>query len=144
LLLKSAAVPVTVVVPTLNVLPDAGEETTVALQLSVAVVVNVTAALQFPVVAVCVIADGQLITGAWLSVTVTVNEQVDVLPLPSVAVLVTVCVPTVNELPEAGLETVDDTEQLSVAVEVKVTTAEQRPPAAFTLIPFEQVTTGAV
>jgi len=36
---------------------------------------------------------GQLMTGFSVSVTVTVNEQLDVLPAASVAVLVTVVVP---------------------------------------------------
>ena len=58
---------------------------------------------------------GQVIAGAWLSVTVTVNEQVLVLPEGSVAVAVTPVVPTGNVLPLEGL---NDTlaEQLSVAV----------------------------
>ena len=46
---------------------------------------------------------GQLITGAVLSLTVTVNEQAAVLPAPSVAVAVTVVVPRANVLPLAGL-----------------------------------------
>ena len=42
------------------------------------------------------------ITGNWPSFTVTVNEQVDVLPAASVAVAVTVVGPKANTLPEAG------------------------------------------
>jgi hypothetical protein len=41
---------------------------------------------------------GQTMVGAVLSFTVTVCEQVAVLPLPSVAVHITVVVPTGNEL----------------------------------------------
>ena len=49
---------------------------------------------------------------------VTVNEQLDVFPAPSVAVQVTVAVaPTVNVLPDAG-EHATVAEQLSVAVGV--------------------------
>ena len=46
---------------------------------------------------------GQVITGAVLSLTVTVNEQAAVLPEASVAVAVTVEVPNAKVLPLAGL-----------------------------------------
>jgi hypothetical protein len=57
-----------------------------------------------------------VIVGACVSFTVTVNEQVAVLPLASVAVTVTVVVPTGNVLPEAGLPLVVTPGQLSEAV----------------------------
>ena len=65
---------------------------------------------------------GQEITGFSPSVTVTLNEQVEVLPAASVAVEVTVVVPTVKNEPLAGDETTF-AEQLSVAVTEKLTTA---------------------
>ena len=75
--------------------------------------------------------DGHVIDGAWLPKTVTVKEQVAVFPLTSVAVLVTVVVPKLNVLPEAGLDIVVEIEQLSVDVTLKVTTALQFPIKAF-------------
>jgi hypothetical protein len=42
---------------------------------------------------------GQVITGAWISFTVTVKLQVDVLPATSVACHTLVVVPTGNTLP---------------------------------------------
>ena len=75
----------------------------VAEQLSVAVAWKVITALQLPVGKTTLIAAGQVITGGWLSTTVTVNEQVAVCPLPSVAVAVTVVAPSAKVLPDAGL-----------------------------------------
>ena len=70
------------------------------------------------------ISDGQVILGFWLSLTITVNVQVAVNPTASVAVQVTVVVPTLNSEPEAGLQIVATPGQLSVAVgEAYVTTA---------------------
>jgi hypothetical protein len=61
--------------------------------------------------------------GAVLGVDmVTVKLQVDVFPLTSVATLFTVVVPTGKVLPDAGVLTMLATEQLSVAVTLKVTT----------------------
>ena len=53
-----------------------------------------------------------------MSLTVTVNIQVDLLPAASVAVAVTVVVPLGKTDPEAGLETTVRLEQLSVAFTV--------------------------
>jgi hypothetical protein len=51
------------------------------------------------------------------ALTVTKNEQVAVLPLPSTAVATTVVVPMGNALPEAGLKVMaGDAVQLSVVV----------------------------
>ena len=58
---------------------------------------------------------GHVITGGCVSFTVTVNEQVAVLPAPSVAVAVTVVVPFGKVEPEAGEDTTVGVEQLSVA-----------------------------
>jgi hypothetical protein len=98
---------VTVVVPTGNIDPDAGEQTVEAPgQFSPGTgVVKVTTMLlrggQVSAVT-AVIFCGQLIVGACVSFTVTVNEQVAVLPPASVAVQVTVVVPMGKGDPEAG------------------------------------------
>jgi hypothetical protein len=76
-----------------------------------------------------------------LSTTVTVNEQVDVLPFASVAVEFTVVVPTGNSEPEAGTLTTDE-EQLSVEVTEKLTAAPQTPGVVFTVIFAGQLMTG--
>ena len=65
-----------------------------------------------------------------MSVTVTVNVQLDVLPLASVAVFVTVVVPTGNVLPLVVLLTRFVTLQLSVALTVKVTLLRLHRPAS--------------
>ena len=62
-----------------------------------------------------------------LSLTVTVNVQVDLLPAASVAVEVTVVMPIGKAEPEGGLETTVTPGQLSVAVTVKFTTAVHLP-----------------
>ena len=83
------------VVPTLKVVPDDGLETIVEmLQLSLAVTLKFTTALQLVASLVWVISDGQVIDGISLSVTVTLKVQEFVLPFTSVAVLVTDVVPT--------------------------------------------------
>src|SRR5436190_1342209 len=86
--LASVAVFVTVVTPTPNVLPLGGRLTRlVTLQLSVALTVNVTLLrLHRPASAVTIKLLGHVITGFCVSVTVTVNAQLLVLPLASVAV----------------------------------------------------------
>src|SRR3990172_104589 len=61
---------------------------------------------------------GQVIAGACASTTVTVNEQLVVLPAASVAVQVTVVAPTGKVEPEGGLHCKVRPGQLSVAVEV--------------------------
>ena len=50
----------------------------------------------------CVILAGQVIAGACVSFTVTVNEQVDVLPTPSVAIQTLVVVP-IGNVPPLGI-----------------------------------------
>ena len=61
---------------------------------------------------------GQVTCIGWLLVTVTVNEQVEVLPAASVALTVTVETPTGNVEPEAGVAVTVTLPQLSVAVGV--------------------------
>src|ERR1043165_2613031 len=66
-----------------------------SLQLSVATgALYLTTAPQIPGSVFTEIFAGQVITGGWVSFTVTVNEQVAVFPLTSFAVTVTVVVPT--------------------------------------------------
>ena len=96
-----------------------------------------------PAAAFTTILLGQVMLGAWLSFTVTVKEQVEVFPCPSLAVAVTVVVPKANVEPETGLYVKVAVPQLSVAVAAKVTTWVQRPAAAFTLKLAGQVMLGA-
>ena len=65
-----------------------------------------------------------------MSVTVTVKVQVLVLPLASVALLVTVVTPTGKVLPLAGLLATFVTLQLSVALTAKVTLLRLHRPAS--------------
>ena len=59
---------------------------------------------------------GQTIVGGCVSVTVTVKEQVAVLPDVSVAVAVTVVVPFGNVDPDGGFATTVTPGQLSLAI----------------------------
>ena len=78
-----------------------------------------------------------------MSVTVTVKVQLVVLPLASVAVLVTVVTPTGNVLPLAGVLTTFATLQLSVVLTLKVTLLRlQRPASALRTKLPGQVSTG--
>src|SRR5205085_1365190 len=71
---------------------------------------------------------GTFTTGFSVSLTVTVNEPVVVLPWPSVAVTFTVVVPFGKVLPEGMLVLTLAVPQLSLALRpVKLTTAEQEP-----------------
>ena len=83
----SVAVFITVVVPFGNTEPEGGLLTTVTPgQLSLAVTIKVTTAVQRPGSVDLTIFAGQVIVGFSASLTVTVNEQLaDVLPLASVA-----------------------------------------------------------
>lgn len=61
--------------------------------------------------------DGQVIEGACVSLTVTVNEQLAGLPDASLTVQLTVVVPFANVEPDGGVQTgVPTPGQLSVAV----------------------------
>jgi hypothetical protein len=97
----SVAVTFTVVVPTGNKVPEAGDEvTTVPVQLSEATgVVHVTIAPHTPASLLRVIFAGQVTVGGWLSITLTVKVQK---PPPTVEVEVTVVVPTGKNVPDAG------------------------------------------
>ena len=97
----SVAVQVTVVVPTLKQDPDAGVHKVVTPgQLSLAVgggkVTTTHGSLTVAVVVVTSV--GQVIDGAWVSLTVTVNEQLG----PAVVVQVTVVMPTGKDEVDAG------------------------------------------
>jgi uncharacterized protein YunC (DUF1805 family) len=124
----SVAVYVTGVVPTENVLPGALVVVSVPpAQLSVNVGgVQVTTAWQ-DALALTVIFEGQPeITGFTASWTITLKEQVDVLPAASVAVYVTGVVPMEKVLPGAFVVVSVPPAQLSVNVgAVQVTTAWQ-------------------
>ena len=125
--LGSVAVAFTVVVPTGNVDPDGGVATTLTgVQLSVAVTLKLTTAEHRPVSLLTVMFVGHVITGGVTSVTVTVNEQLEAETLPeaSVAVQLTEVVPTGNADPVAGVQDTVAPGQLSLAVAVKLTTAE--------------------
>jgi hypothetical protein len=111
----SVAVIVTGVEPGTNEDPEAIDVLTLAVQLSVAVALKFTTALQEPGSVFTCMSAGQFITGLSLSATVTSNEHVDTLPDASVAVLVTVVVPIANVDPDGGTDTTV-AEQLSVAV----------------------------
>ena len=74
--------------------------------------------------------------------TVTVNAHVEVLPCASVAVLVTVVVPTAKVLPLAGLLATVTPAQLSVALTLNVTLLLHPPGAALTVMALGQVICG--
>jgi hypothetical protein len=101
----SLTVQVTVVTPFWKVDPDAGMHDGVPTpgQLSVAVafLYVTTAEHRFGSVP-CVIGDGQVIIGACVSLTVTVNEHIDEFFDASLTVQLTVVVPFANTVPDAG------------------------------------------
>jgi hypothetical protein len=103
LLWESVAVQVTVVVPSGNVLPDAGAQLGAMLPstMSLAEAEYVTTAPPGPVAAVVMLA-GTVTVGGVVSCTVTTKESEPVLLWESVAVQVTVVVPKPNVLPDAG------------------------------------------
>lgn len=95
----SVAVQVTVVVPTRKVDPEAGEQLTVAEQLSITVGSAYDTTTPVPgFCSVRIIFAGQVMVGGCVSLTVTVNEQLG----PDVVVQVTVVVPTAKVEPEVG------------------------------------------
>src|SRR6266511_3141488 len=133
----SVAVQFTVVVPGGKVEPDGGLHTTFTPgQLSVEPGANATAADTFPGSLPTTMLVGQVIFGGSESLTVTVNEQLELLPAPSLAVQVTVVVPVGKNEPEAGLQTTMTPGLLSVAVTEYVTTAEHSPGS----VPFTRST----
>ena len=141
--LLSRAVLVTVVVPRGKAKPLAGLLVMlVTAQLSVAVTIKVTLLVHTPSVAFTTRLLEQVITGDWVSFTLTVKLQVLLLPCVSVAVLVTVVVPTRKLLPLAGELTTLTPGQLSAAVTTKVTLLEHVPENALTTRLVEQVIVG--
>ena len=121
----------TVVNPTAKQLPDAGVHTTLAEQLSVAVGVNVTvlhgSATAF---VTAVMLAGQTITGASVSLTVAVNEQL----VPDVVLQVTVVVPTGKNDPEGGVQTT--VPQLLPATGAAYVTTVPHCPVVFEVVMF--------
>ena len=114
----SVTVFVTVVVPTGNKLPLAGVLVTVFVpQLSVAVTLKVTLLPHAPLAAFTVMFAGVLITGNWLSTTVTVKLHTLELPSASTTLKVFNVVPTGNDAPLArpASRFVATTPQLSLA-----------------------------
>src|SRR5436190_17497448 len=85
---------------------------------------------------------GQLISGGWVSRTVTVKVHRLLLPLLSRAVLVTVVTPTGKAKPLGGTLSRLVTAQLSVAVTLKVTLLVHCPDAALTVRLAGQVIEG--
>jgi hypothetical protein len=142
----SVAVQVTVVAPAAKVEPDGGTQLTGTEpgQLSVAVGVYVTTALHWPTSALLVMFAGQVMLGAWPSLTVTVNEQLALRPAASVAVQVTVVAPSAKLEPDGGTQLTGTWPgQLSVAVAVYSATALHCSGAAGILISCGQVMLGA-
>jgi hypothetical protein len=112
-----AAVPVeqlTVVVPTGKNEPEAGEQViTPHSPVDVGAGYSTTAP-HWPVVLPTVIFAGQVIVQT--AITCTVKEQVAVLPDASVAVQLTVVVPSGKQVPDAGVQETVTPGQLSFAV----------------------------
>src|SRR5207247_2457315 len=141
--LASVAVLVPVVVPTAKLLPLAGTLTTLTPgQLSAAVTTKVTLLEHVRPNTLTARLVEQVISGNCVSFTVTVKVHVALLPCASVAVLVTVVVPTAKLLPLAGTLTTLTPGQLSAAVTTKVTLLEHVPANTFTTRLVEQVITG--
>ena len=117
--LVSVAVQVTVVAPLLKVEPLPGLQSTEATaQLSLAEGAgHVTTAMHSPSPEFCVMLPGHEMEGFSVSLTVTSNWQVLLLPAASLAVQVTCVVPLGKAEPLAGLQaTVTLPSQLSAAV----------------------------
>ena len=83
-----------------------------------------------------------VIVGADVGTTTTVKVHRDVLPCASVAVLVTVVVPTAKLLPLAGLLLTVTPGQLSVEVTLNVTLLLTAPGVALTVMSLGQVICG--
>ena len=92
--------------------------------MSLADAVKFTTVEHEPGSALRVMLSGQVTTGGVASITVTVKVPVRVLPTASVAVLVTIVVPSGNVEPDGGLDETVAGEQSSLARTLKLTTAE--------------------
>jgi hypothetical protein len=116
----SLTVQATVVAPTGKHVPDGGlhvgEPTPGQLSLTVGLLKLTTAHVLF---VDAIWSAGQVRLGACMSLTVTVNMQLDMLPDASLTEQVTVVTPLENVEPEAGMQVTEPTPgQLSVAVGV--------------------------
>src|ERR1043165_6610494 len=99
----SVAVQLTVLFPTMKVVPEAGEQTEATpAQLSDTVGVKVTFAEHCPEAAGTVIGAGHVIVGGWVSITTTWKLQLPTCPDVSVAVQLTRVVPTGKLEPDGG------------------------------------------
>jgi hypothetical protein len=125
----SVAVEVTTVHPSENCEPEGGLEVTFTVpQPPEAVTWKLTVAEHWPGSVFWLTLQGQVMVGLEVvPFTVTVKVQVAVLPAASVAVEVTVVVPTTKLLPEAGVLVTTTPGQLSVAVTEKFTVAVHLP-----------------
>jgi hypothetical protein len=135
------------VVPNGKVLPGAFVLVNVETeQLSDAVGGVHVATASHPAVAESKISVGQpVITGLILSFTVTVNEHAEIFPFASVAVYVTVVIPSGKVLPGVLLLVNVESEQLSEAVGgVQDTTAWQDAFAVVVTLPGQPLITGLV
>src|SRR6266404_803640 len=143
--LLSLAVLVPVVTPSGKAEPLAGTLATLVTlaQVSLAVTLKVTLLVHCPAAALTMMLAGQVITGAWMSRTITRCWQAVLLPLPSVAVQVTRLVPTGN-CAGALLVTVT-APQLSLAVGLPRATpvAKQAPALARTVTSAGHVIAGS-
>lgn len=121
----STLVPVTEVVPTGKVEPEAGENESVDPQLSVLILEKLTTALQEPLV--FAETGGQFIDGGSVSVTVIVKLQLPTRPELSVALPLTEVAPTGKTEPDTGDVPEEEIPQLSEGERAKVATALQAP-----------------
>jgi hypothetical protein len=114
----SVAVQVTVVTPFGKVEPDDGAHATPTPgQLSIAVAEKLTTAEHCPGVFPVTIGEGHTIVGACISLTVTVNEQLAVLPDISLTMQPTVVTPFGKVEPLGGLQLgIPTPEQLSETI----------------------------
>src|SRR5207249_2290302 len=85
---------------------------------------------------------GQLIEGRSVSVTVTVNVQLELLPTASVAVQTTLVEPFGKLKPDGGTHRIEPPGQLSVNVAVKLMLLAHWPGAVLTVIGPGQLGTG--
>src|SRR5688572_22045796 len=116
--------------PFVKRVPEGGSQTTGGWeQLSVAFTAKVTNASHLPGSVLIVMFAGQAIVGRSLSTTRTAKEQLSTLPEESVAMQVTIFVPSGKLEPLGGSQTTSPPGQLSVIVGANFTTASQRPGA---------------
>ena len=142
--LASVAVQTTVVTPLAKALPLAGTHTMPSPgQLSVDVAENVTLLVHTPALVDTDTLPGHNATGASVSLTVTVNTQMFVFPVASVAVQTTVVTPLAKALPLAGTHTMLSPAQLSVEVAENVTLLAHEPRLVLTERLAGHVATGA-